>query len=205
MIDLKNIDWKNLGLDSFDFLNRNLILVITTILFILINSLLYSYLYTNKYDKIINLEEEQKLANEKFIAAQILSEKLNNVYNLFEINLASDKNDPKNKEANMLFLKDLTDILEKLEIKLLQIEPGGKKRKGLLTYIPYSMEIKCNYEELGKFITELEGNNRLITVDEIIIKNGIEKIKTNINDINEINDLITFVSVSTITLNKSLN
>ena len=37
MIDLKNIDWKNLGLDSFDFLNRNLILVITTILFILIN------------------------------------------------------------------------------------------------------------------------------------------------------------------------
>ena len=115
------------------------------------------------------------------------------------------KNAPKNKEANMLFLKELTDILEKLEIKLLQIEPGGKKKKGLLTYIPYSMEIKCYYEELGKFITELEGNNRLITVDEIIIKNGIEKIKTNIRDISEINDLITFVSVSTITLNKALN
>ena len=205
MIDFKNIDWKNLSLDSFDFLNRNLILVITTVLFILINSLLYSYIYTDKYDKIIGLEEEQKLANEKFITAQILSEKLNNVYNLFEINLASKKNDPKNKEANMLFLKELTDILEKLEIKLLQIEPGGKKKKGLLTYIPYSMEIKCNYEELGKFITELEGNNRLITVDEIIIKNGIEKIKTNIRDISEINDLITFVSVSTVTLNKALN
>ena len=205
MIDFKNIDWKNLSLDSFDFLNRNLILVITTVLFILINSLLYSYIYTDKYDKIISLEEEQKLANEKFITAQILSEKLNNVYNLFEINLASKKNDPKNKEANMLFLKELTDILEKLEIKLLQIEPGGKKKKGLLTYIPYSMEIKCNYEELGKFITELEGNNRLITVDEIIIKNGIEKIKTNIRDISEINDLITFVSVSTVTLNKALN
>jgi hypothetical protein len=74
MIDFKNIDWKNLSLDSFDFLNRNLILVITTVLFILINSLLYSYIYTDKYDKIINLEEEQKLANEKFITAQILSE-----------------------------------------------------------------------------------------------------------------------------------
>ena len=81
MIDFKNIDWKNLSLDSFDFLNRNLILVITTVLFILINSLLYSYIYIDKYDKIINLEEEQKLANEKFITAQILSEKLNNVYN----------------------------------------------------------------------------------------------------------------------------
>ena len=58
-----------------------------------------------------------------------MSEELDNVYSVFEQNLASNKNDPKNKESNMLFLKDLTDILEKLEIKLIQIEPGGKKRK----------------------------------------------------------------------------
>ena len=37
----------------------------------------------------------------------------------------------------MLFLKDLTDILEKLEIKLIQIEPGGKKKKVINTYSIY--------------------------------------------------------------------
>ena len=53
------------------------------------NSFLYSYLYDKKYDLILDLQQEQKIANEKFITAQILSEKLNNVYQLFESNLAT--------------------------------------------------------------------------------------------------------------------
>ena len=118
--------------------------------------MLYSYLYDKKYDLILDLEQEQKIVNEKFITAQILSEKLNSVYKLFEINLATDSNDKKNKEANMLFLEDLTDVLEKLDIKLLQIEPGSKNKKGSTTYIPYSMEIKCDYEQFGKFIIEVQ-------------------------------------------------
>lgn len=207
---MSNKDWKsnikNLIPTNIDFLSlidRNIMLIIATIIFLIANSLFYSYLYYGKTDIITDLEEEQQIANEKFITAQILSEKLDNVYNVFEKNLASESNDPKNKEANMLFLKDLTDILEKLEIKLLQIEPGGKKKKGLLTYIPYTMELKCNYEEIGKLITELEASNRLITIEEIVIKNGIEKIKKNSNNPEEINDIRTLLSINTITLNKS--
>ena len=129
---IKNIIKKKINLENFDFqslLNRNVILLIVTLLFISINYILVSYFFTSKIDLIETLEEEQKIVNEKFITAQILSEELDNVYNVFEQNLASNKNDPKNKESNMLFLKDLTDILEKLEIKLIQIEPGGKKGK----------------------------------------------------------------------------
>ena len=114
-------DIKNLIPSDIDFLSlidRNIMLLIATITFLIANSLFYSYLYYGKTDLIADLEEEQKIANEKFITAQILSEKLDNVYNVFEKNLASESNDPRNKEANMLFLKDLTDILEKLEIKL---------------------------------------------------------------------------------------
>ena len=201
--DINKFKSSDLNFDFISLINRNIILFIISILFIITNSLLYSYLYNDKYDLIIDLEEEQKIANEKFITAQILSEKLDNVYNVFEQNLAADNNDPRNKEANMLFLKDLTDILEKLDIKLLQIEPGGKKKKGLLTYIPYLMELKCNYEEVGKLITELEASNRLITIEEIIIKNGIEKIKKNSNNSDEITDIKTLLSINTITLNKS--
>ncbi len=201
---IKNI-LKKINLENFDFqslLNRNVILVIVTLVFIFLNYILVSNFFKSKIDLIEELEEEQKIVNEKFITAQILSEELDNVYSVFEQNLASNKNDPKNKESNMLFLKDLTDILEKLEIKLIQIEPGGKKRKGLLTLIPYTMELKCNYEEIGKLVTELEASNRLITVDEIIIKNGIEKIKKNNNNQDAINDVKTILSINTVTLNK---
>ncbi|MAZ67933.1 MAG: hypothetical protein CMG49_00840 [Candidatus Marinimicrobia bacterium] len=201
---IKNI-LKKTNLENFDFqflLNRNIILLIVTLLFISLNYILVSFFFISKIDLIEELEEEQKIVNEKFITAQILSEELDNVYSVFEQNLAANKNDPKNKESNMLFLKDLTDILEKLEIKLIQIEPGGKKRKGLLTLIPYTMELKCNYEEIGKLVTELEASNRLITVDEIIIKNGIEKIKKNSNNQDAINDVKTILSINTVTLNK---
>ena len=201
---IKNI-LKKINLENFDFqflFNRNVILFIITLLFISLNYILVSFFFTSKIDLIEELEEEQKIVNEKFITAQILSEELDNVYSVFEQNLASNKNDPKNKESNMLFLKDLTDILEKLEIKLIQIEPGGKKTKGLLTLIPYTMELKCNYEEIGKLVTELEASNRLITVDEIIIKNGIEKIKKNSNNQDAINDVKTILSINTVTLNK---
>ena len=201
--DINNFKLSDLNFDFISFINRNIILVILSILFIITNSLLYSYIYDYKYDLIIDLEDEQKIVNEKFITAQILSEKLNNVYNVFEQNLANYNNDPKNKEANMVFLKDLTDVLEKLDIKLLQIEPGGKKKIGFLTYIPYTMELKCTYEEIGKLITELEASNRLITIEDLIIKNGIEKIKRNSNAIDEINDIRTLLSINTITLNKS--
>jgi len=201
--DINNFKLSDLNFDFISFINRNIILVILSILFIITNSLLYSYIYDYKYDLIIDLEDEQKIVNEKFITAQILSEKLNNVYNVFEQNLANDNNDPKNKEANMVFLKDLTDVLEKLDIKLLQIEPGGKKKIGFLTYIPYTMELKCTYEEIGKLITELEASNRLITIEDLIIKNGIEKIKRTSNAIDEINDIRTLLSINTITLNKS--
>ena len=184
-------------------LKRNIILIITTFIFIALISILTSFLYYDKYDKISDLEEEQKIANEKFITAQILSEKLNKVYNLFESNLAANRIDEKNKESNMSFLKELTDILNKLEVKLLKMEPGGTQRKGLITKIAYALEIKCTFEEFGKLITELESNDRLITIEEIIMKNGVEKVRGKSTEMNEIQDLIVILEINTITINKA--
>ena len=184
-------------------LKRNIILLIVTVVFIILSSSLRSFLYYDKYELISDLEDEQKIANEKFITAQILSEKLNQVYNLFESNLATNNSDSKNKESNMGFLKELTDILNKLEIKLLQMEPGGTERKGLITKIAYSMEIKCTFEEFGKLITELESNDRLITIEEITMKNGVEKIKGNTSEIEEIQNLIVILEINTVTINKA--
>lgn len=185
-------------------LYRNIILLAVSLLFWFLISILSSYLYSEKVLEIRGLEKEQKMANEKYITAQILSKKLKKVYNLFESNLATDKNDIKNKEANMTFLEDLTDIIENIGIKLLRIEPGMKKKKGKLTFIPYDIQIESSYEDLGIFITELESSDRLITVDEIIVKNGTEKIKTKSQQsFEQINRLNILISINTVTLNKS--
>ena len=101
------------------------------------------------------------------------------------------------------FVTILCPNISWLDIKLLQIEPGSKNRKGTTTYIPYSMEIKCDYEQFGKFITELEGKNRMISVEEIQIRNGVEKIRGTIDNISEVNDIVTTLSINTITLNKA--
>ena len=110
-------------------LYRNIILFAISLIFMLIISILSNYLYSNKISEIKILQKEQTIVNEKFITASILAKKLKKVYTLFETNLALDKEDDKNKESNMLFLKNLTDVIEKLEIKLIQIEPGLKKKR----------------------------------------------------------------------------
>ena len=182
-------------------LYRNIILFAVSLVFMLTISILSNYLYSNKITDIKVLQKEQTIVNEKFITASILAKKLKKVYTLFETNLALNKEDVKNKESNMLFLKDLTDIIEKLDIKLIQIEPGLKKKKGLLTFIPYDMSIECDFEKLGQFVTALESSDRLITVEEINIKNGTEKIKS--NNSNALSNMNIILSINTITINKS--
>ena len=75
-------------------MKRNIILLSITILFVIIMTTLWSFVLTDKYDQIIDLEDSQKEANEKFITTQILSDSLYYVYNMFEKNLAQSKNDP---------------------------------------------------------------------------------------------------------------
>ena len=183
-------------------LKRSLILGIACAVYIIISISLSNMLINNKKEQIYNLEARHKTVNEKFITAQILSKSLDNVYNIFENNLATSKNDDKNKEASMDFLKYLTDIMEKYNIKLNQIIPGKKIKKGSLTNIPYDIHIVCDYEKLGEFINEIESSNRIILIKELTIKNNIEKIKSNKKDQN-ISDQEIEMEIRTVTINKA--
>ena len=202
MKNLKNINLNSINIDFNVLLDRNILLFAATILFWILASNLDSY--EQKIKEIKALKKEQDAANELFIATQILSEKLNNVYNVFESNLYTGKDDDfKNKEANVKFLNKIYALAEEYNVEILAFEPGGKKKKGKLTYIPYDLQINCDYEELGKFITALEGNNRIIIIDNITIKNGTEKIKvSNKNNIDAINNLNVILGLSSITINK---
>ena len=156
-----------------------------------------------KPDKIFDLEYEQQKVNEKYITAQILSQSLTRVYTMFERNLAVDKNDFRNEDASLPFLKQLTDILNQLEIKTITLKPKPKEITINFTAIPYEIEIQCSFEKLGKFILELEKNDRLISLDEFAVHNSTERLSASTNP-EEMAEQNIELTISTITLNKSI-
>ena len=181
---------------------RSIILTGSCILYIILNIFLTNILIDTKKDTILDLESKHNTVNEKFITAQILSQSLQKVYSVFENNLANSKNDSRNQEASMDFLKYLTDIMEKHDIKLNQIIPGQKIKKGSFIYIPYDVSIMCDYEHLGQFINDIESSDRIILIKELTIRNNIEKMKSKKRDQN-ISDLEIELELRTATINKS--
>jgi Tfp pilus assembly protein PilO len=182
-------------------LKRSLILIVLSLFYYLSGSLLSNFMIKNKEATISSLEDKQKTVNEQFITAQILSQKLDNVYKIFEENLATSLKDNKNKEASMDFLKYLTDVMEKYSIKLNQIIPDKKIKKGLLTKIPYTISFSCDYEKFGQFINQLESADRIILIKEIIMKNNIDNLKNT----DEGPNIEIEMEIETITINKAKN
>lgn len=156
-----------------------------------------------KPDEIYDLEFDQQKVNEKYITAQILSQSLTQVYAIFETNLAVQQDDFRNEDASLPFLKQLTDILNRLEVKTIKLKPKPKERMSNFTSIPYEIEIQCSFEKFGKFVLELEKNDRLITLDEFVVHNGPERVSASSSP-EEMSEQNIELTISTITLNKSI-
>ena len=182
-------------------MKRNITLFSLTVLFILTSFILNSFIFGDKPEKIDDLEDSQVSANEKFITAQILSQKLDNVYKLFEVNLATKKHDSRNDEANVDFINSLTDILFNHEIDIIELRPGKKRKEGKYTLVPYQLEIACDYEKFGKLLVELEKNERLITITEFTYNNTPENVRRT-SDRTKLPDPLIYMEIATITLNK---
>jgi len=183
-------------------MKRNIILLSLTIIFIISSLLLRTIVYSNKPEEVIDLEGIQKSANERYITAQILSQSLDNVYRLFEVNLASNKNDKLNEEASVDFINTLTDILYQLKVDVIEIKPLEKYKSGKYTYIPYRLKLACDFEKFGKLVSELERNERLITISEFEYNNSPENVRRS-SALTELPNSIIEMEIATITLNKS--
>ena len=62
--------------------------------------------------------------------------------------------------------------------------------------------MRCTYEQLGKFMSDLEKSPRLVTIDEFNVKNGIERIKSNASE-KDLREQIIEIHLSTLTMVKS--
>ncbi|MBH10088.1 MAG: hypothetical protein CMG74_07025 [Candidatus Marinimicrobia bacterium] len=181
---------------------RNIVLFSTLIILTVSYWTATKFLIGEKPLEISILEIEQEELNENLISAQILASQLDRVFTLFQENLALSQMDSLADDASLPFLKNLTDMMDELDIELLNIKPKDRIRVGEYFKSPYMLTLKCTFEEFGKFLAEIERSPRLITIDEYEVKNGVERIRSNASE----NDLMLqefVMNLSTITLVKS--
>ena len=180
---------------------RNIILFGALIVLTISYWLSASFFIGNKPFEIKILEQEETELNENLISAQILASKLDRVYTLFQENLALSQQDSLAEDASLPFLNSLTDILDDLNIQLMGIKPKDRESKGEYYKSPYVITIECSYEQFGKFLAEIERSPRLITLNEYEVKNGVERVKTNISE-EDLIEQVFELNLATITLVK---
>ena len=161
-----------------------------------------TWVIADKPEGLLDLEDELVELNEQLISAQILASRVEQVYTLFERNLALSKQDSLADDASLPFLKSLMKMMNGHGITLLNIKPKPRIEKTNYIAAPYEVIMKCNYDELGKFMAELEKSPRLVTIDEFHVKNGIERIKSNASEM-DLREQIIEIHLSTLTMLKS--
>ncbi len=148
------------------------------------------------------MELEQLELNEQLISAQILAKKLDQVYTLFDENLALSKQDSLAEDASIPFLKNMTDTMNNLEIILMNVKPKPRVEERNYLKTPYELIIKCTYDQLGKFMAEIERSPRIITINEFKVKNGIERVKRTATEEDLLTQIVE-IHLATLTLVKS--
>ena len=183
-------------------MNRNSLFFILSAIFTISFWMSLEFSIGSKPFTLKEKELKQIELNEQFISAKILADKLDQVYTLFSRNLALSAKDSMAEEASLPFLKNITDLMNKNNVALIKIRPRPREKKKNYYLSPYELTVRCTYEALGIFLTEMERSPRLITVNEFSINNGIERIKSTVEE-EELLEQIINLKISTLTLIKS--
>ena len=183
-------------------MNRNSLFFILSAIFTISFWMSLEFSIGSKPFKLKEKELKQIELNEQFISAKILADKLDQVYTLFSRNLALSAKDSMAEEASLPFLKNITDLMNKNNVALIKIKPRAREKKKNYYLSPYELTVRCTYENLGIFLTEMERSPRLITMNEFSINNGIERIKSTVEEEDLLEQIIN-LKISTLTLIKS--
>jgi len=181
---------------------RNAILALLTMLLTFGFWVSHAWMISEKPNNLLELEDELIELNEQLISAQILASRVEEVYTLFEENLALSKQDSLADDASLPFMKNLMEMVNLHGITLLNIKPKPRVEKPKYIAAPYEIIMQCSYEQLGKFMSDLEKSPRLVTIDEFNIKNGIERIKSNASEM-DLREQVIEIHLSTLTMVKS--
>lgn len=158
--------------------------------------------YGDKPGQFVSKQRELEDLNEQLITAQILSQKLNRVYTLFERNLALSRQDSLAEDASLPFLNSLTQILEDLDIDLLSLKPRPRDEHPSYVLAPYDLTIQCTFQQFGDLVAALEKSPRLVNIVEYSVSNSIDRISRILNE-EDLNRPVIEMQINTMTLVKS--
>jgi len=78
-------------------------------------------------------------------------------------------------------LKELSRVARETGIRYVSITPMSEERSELFVKIPMSVQIKCGYHSLGRYLSKIESSQRFMTVDDISISpDGSNPLKHNV-------------------------
>ena len=151
-------------------LSKNVKIGIAVGFVILILGLFYYFIYTSKTEEIGNLTTIQKKLQEEVGKAEEASSKkeqheqeLSETKEKFE---EISKLLPKGKEIPDL-LRNISDLGKRAGLDFLSFKPGNDVPKDFYAEIPISIDLRGPYHNIGYFLGEVSGLERLVTVDNI--------------------------------------
>jgi Tfp pilus assembly protein PilO len=123
-----------------------------------------------KVDKDIHIEQQ------KLNSARVLNEELKEVSKVILNSLTTQKYYDAEEVNN--FVKKLAELADKNQIMVKAISP---KPAANLTYLieqVYTLEMNCEYLQLGRFLTELEAFDNIMKIKTLDVKPTGEAVKT---------------------------
>ncbi|WP_408954669.1 type 4a pilus biogenesis protein PilO [Natroniella sp. ANB-PHB2] len=72
------------------------------------------------------------------------------------------------------FISQLEEMIAKYEISLINFTPNSKFETEQLVKLPLEASFRGGYKDLTNFILDLEGQDRLVTIEELGLKNIAE-------------------------------
>ncbi len=162
-------------------MKKNLILAIVLLAYLGGFYIYYKQVIEPQPEKLAELRDELAEKRRQHLSAQIISKNLENVNVLIENNLVENISDSLAQAASIPFLNYLTELIDELDIILVSMKPSTVTRWTQYDNdnpidqdyieIPYHMQILASYEQLGKFLEQLERTPRLIKVARVQLVN----------------------------------
>jgi len=165
-------------------MKKNVIIAIALLVYVLAFWGFYTYYIEPQPAKLADLKGQLAEKRRQYLSAQIISKNLENVNDLIKNNLVETLSDSLAQASSIPFLNYLTGLIDNLDMVLISMRPASVLRWDQTTAgklidqeyieIPYSMTLLASYEQLGKFLENLEKSQRLIKVARIQVINPVD-------------------------------
>ncbi|MFC1704130.1 type 4a pilus biogenesis protein PilO [Candidatus Omnitrophota bacterium] len=170
----KNIDLAELLAKNRDQLTIAVPLVVLALLVLLFLGLIFVPLRQKKVDLDTKILQKKSFLKEAEVTAKDLVNIKKEIEILQEQTTEYERQLPSEIRANLLF-ETLKEVTEESQIKFVSIEPQKTKKidlpgsESIYLELPIKIKLKIGYDELIKFLDQIENSNRLLKVADINI------------------------------------